>query len=281
MRRRFPPEALGTAEEREEYARLLFDRHLVRRRGLGMPDPDAPYVASNVEYLAISPTYIANEAERREREVGEQANDTLLAPFDGRQVSASDVNRLATTRLDADRPGIRGAERCAAIAAIEAEVRQALERRRQAFATTAASRREAELARLASSNLADMPREILRAAEENLADARSPFEMRPNWRPDPVALRQEEVRLRGAVAQRIEIANRAAAASAQAAADAVRRDMALQQCRKQAAMIGAGVPTSYPSRGMGGILGAAVVGAIRQAETEANALQACMRGAGY
>lgn len=280
MAARFPADNLGTEEERRALAQDQFDAHNRRRAELGAPLIIEVTARNNVDYLTTWPVYQRNEAERRRTEAERRQFETLLSEFDGRAVTATDLSRLAVALVDSEQPGLQGAARRDAIASATTTVRTQLESRRRTWAQQAAQRRELELARLAGTNLADMPREIARAAEQNLADARSPFDTRSSWRADAAPLRGEEVRLRDAVARRMEVDAQAARASAQAAADAARRDAVMQQCRMQAAMMGASVPTPYMGGGMGGILAAGLVGAIRQAEMEASALAACMRGAG-
>lgn len=139
-----------------------------------------------------------------------------VANFDGTQVPASAVSRLASNRVSALRPALPGDQRRAALAgraallaSAERDVRRELEDRRRALARANAARREADLARLASTALADMPGEIALAANGNLADGRSPFDTRANWRPEPAALREETVRLRNVVGARLEADRRA------------------------------------------------------------------------
>jgi hypothetical protein len=146
---------------------------------------------------------------------------------------------------------------------------------------SAINERETELTRLAGLNLANMPQEISKAAEQNLIDSRSPIDASPGWRPTRAAVQTEEIRLRTAIANRIEANVRAAEAASRAAAEASRREAIIQQCRMQAALAGASVPTPYAGRTMGSALAAGLLGAIQQASTEENARVSCLQAAGY
>lgn len=285
MDRLFPAGNEGTEEARRQAASRLMDIYVSRRREIGLPDLAADRFQGDLAHLAEQPVrqqrQREQEAARRITEARAQAIARMVVSFDGRQVSQLDLTRAATARIDEEQSELRGMERRAAISQAEAELRQGIEVRRRTQAQTASLRREAELARLAGTNLADMPREIASAAEANVADDRNPFDTRPNWRPEPSAIRREEVRLREAVARRIERDRNDAQASAQAAAQAARRDAVVQQCRMQAAMMGAAVPSPYMGGGLGGAIASGLVGAMRQAEMEGNALQACLRASGY
>ncbi len=220
MRSRFPPSAPGTPEQRATVARELFERHMEHRRSLSLTDYQFLAIGLRealTDDLANAPVV---EARRQERELRASVSREAIARFDGRQVAASDVSRLASDRANAMQSELPSDQRRAALAIAEGDIRRELEDRRRSFAASSAQRREADLTRLALSGLADMPREITLAAAENLADARSPFDTRPNWRPDPAALRQEEVRLRNAVASRMEAERRQADSNARASANA-------------------------------------------------------------
>lgn len=204
MRTRFPPNALGTPEQRLTVARRIFAAHLENRLSLGLDDYQFDGMTATLANAPVA------EARRR---VDEQRRSVPLHAdvlnFDGTQVSASAVARVVSNRVDALQPGLRSDQRRAALASAERDVRSELEDRRRAFARANAARREADLARLASTGLADMPGEIALAANGNLADARSPFDTRANWRPEPGALREETVRLRNVVGARLEADRRA------------------------------------------------------------------------
>ena len=283
MIRRFPPNQTGSDEDRREIATRLINEHIQKREELNMPYNNNSILVreddlnSLINWPILNARFeLENQAVLRQRELNAQ-----IANFDGRQVSPTEIARLAGLRVDTETPQLRGDERRVALAAREAQIRQSVEERRRNAANTAINRREIELSRLAASNLADMPREILRVAEENLADARSPFDTRPNWRPDQASLRQEEVRLRSAVSQRMEINMRMAQANAQAAANVAHRETVMQQCRVQAAMAGASVPSPYMGRGLGGAFASGIAGAMRSAEMEASVLQTCLRASGF
>jgi hypothetical protein len=231
MRRRFTSDALGTTEQRDAAARELLQLHLERRRVLALPDLSPIATGDLLARLSHEPvedlTRRAQQANRqqyeallREELARSQAVRAEVAQLDGRQVTPADVSRLAARQVSATQPDLSREQFRAAVATAEAGIRLELESRRSAYAAASAQRREADLTRLAMTGLADMPREITLAAGENLADARSPFDTRPNWRPEPAALRQEEVRLRNAIASRMEGDRRQADQSARAAADA-------------------------------------------------------------
>jgi hypothetical protein len=223
MRERFPPSALGTPEQRAEAADELYARHVEFRRRLGLP-ADSPVERERLlRVLQQAPgehAWIQGQAAQREQSNRIWAVREEVSRFDGRQVTAADVARLAANRVNATQPDLPRDQHRAALTAAEADIRRELEDRRRSSAQAAALRREADLTRVAMTGLADMPREITLAAGENLADARSPFDTRPNWRPEPAALRQEEVRLRNAIASRMEGDRRQADQNARAAADA-------------------------------------------------------------
>lgn len=281
MERRFPPRNIGSESDRQVAAEELIEEHAERRKNVGVPYGSGPQRAEDIRALVNWPASHARfEAENQSRQ-RMQIHSISIANLDGRQVSPGDVTRIAAARLEAERPGLQGAARRSALEDMEREVRQVVEARRRNTATTAVATREIEITRLASTNLADMPREILRAAEENLVDSRSPFDLRTNWRPEPSALRREEVRLRAAVAQRMEANMAAAQAAAAASAQAARRDAVLQQCRMQAAMAGAAVPSPYRGGGLGGAIASGIAGALRSAETEYGVLSACLNASGY
>lgn len=231
MRRRFPSRALGTPAQRVAVARELYEYHLSRRRDLGLPEPDEASRANLISLLANEPVEAVAVLAPLERDAQERAaareriaRDRILLEevtrLDGRPISSADVSRVAANLVNATQPGLPRDQYRTALAAAEAEVRSALEERRQSLAFASARRREADLTRLALTGLGDMPREIALAAAENLSDARSPFDTRPNWRPDPAALRQEEVRLRNAIASRMEAERRQADQNARASANA-------------------------------------------------------------
>jgi hypothetical protein len=232
MRRRFTADALGTAEQRDSAARELLELHLDRRRGLGLPDLSPTATTNLLARLSNEPiedgVRRAQQAQRQQQEAILRERDAraravrneVLAQIGGRQVPAAEVSRLATNQVNATHPDLPHDQRRAVVAAAEVEIRRELEARRSSFAAASAQRREADLTRLALTGLADMPREITLAASENLADARSPFDTRPIWRPDPAALRQEEVRLRNAIASRMEAERRQADQNARASANA-------------------------------------------------------------
>lgn len=231
MRRRFTSDALGTTEQRDAAARELLQLHIERRRVLALPDLSPIATGDLLARLSNEPvedlTRRAQQANRqqyeallREELARSQAVRAEVAQLDGRQVTPADVSRLAARQVSATQPDLSREQFRAAVATAEAGIRLELESRRSAYAAASAQRREAELARLAATGLADMPREIALAASENLADARSPFDTRPNWRPEPAALRQEEVRLRNAIVSRMEAERRQADQNARASADA-------------------------------------------------------------
>jgi hypothetical protein len=281
MERRFPVPNIDTEANRLTYAREIHAQYVERRRARGLKELVQWEVDNDISYLTRRPAYLLEDAQRASRLSTRMANLTFISSLDARSVSPAEFTRLVAARVDSERPELRGEERRRAISELEAEVRPLVEERRRQAARDAALRREVELTRVAGTNLADMPREISRAAAENLRDARSPFDVRATWTPDPEVLRAEEVRLRTAIAQRMEDSARTAQANAQAAAHAARRDAVVQQCRMQAAMMGASVPSPYMGGGLGGILASGLVGAMRQAEMENNALQACLRASGY
>lgn len=156
--------------------------------------------------------------------------------FDGRQVTAADVARLAVSRVNARQPNLPRAQHREALATADAEIRRELEARRRSTDQEARLRREVDLARLATTGLAGMPREIALAASQNLADSRSPFDARPSQRPDPATLRQEEVRLRNAIASRMAGERQQADVNAAAAARRQQEDLqrAIEMARADA-----------------------------------------------
>ena len=281
MARRFPPNSIGSEADRLVIAEQLIEDHAERRRNMGFPYGSVAQMMEDKRGLVDWPASNARfEAENQSRQIM-QRYGVAVASLDGRQVTPGDVTRIAAARLEAERPGLQGAARRSALEEMEREVRQVVEARRRNTANTAVATREIELTRLASTNLADMPREILRSAEENLFDSRSPFDLRSNWRPEPSAIRREEVRLRAAIAQRMEANMAAAQAAAAASAQAARRDAVLQQCRMQAAMAGAAVPSPYRGAGLGGAIASGIAGALRSAEMESGVLRACLNASGF
>ena len=223
MRERFPPSALGAPEQRAEAADQLYERHAEFRRRLGLPADSPAERERLLRVLEQAPgehAWIQGRAAQREQSNRIWAVRQEVSRFDGQQVTAADVARLAANRVNATQPDLPRDQHRAALTAAEADIRRELEDRRRSSAQAAALRREADLTRVAMTGLADMPREITLAASENLADARSPFDTRSNWRPDPAALRQEEVRLRNAIASRMEGERRQADSNARAAANA-------------------------------------------------------------
>jgi hypothetical protein len=216
MRVRFPPTAVGTPAQRAAAASELYIRHEQYRRSLGLPDNP---IAERERLISLLSNVPRDEAVARSQHEALTIRQEV-ARLDERQVTAADLSRLAANHVNATRPDLSREQRGAAHAAAEGEFRRELEARRSSFAAASAQRREADLTRLALTGLADMPREITLAAAENLSDARSPFDTRPNWRPDPAALRQEEVRLRNAIASRMEAERRQADQNARASANA-------------------------------------------------------------
>lgn len=244
MVRRFPPGNIGSDSERQTFASQLIQQHVEFRNNAGLPYVNAAFQPSlDLNTLAAWPERDARFQMERQTRQRTRELTTQIAALDGRQLLAADITRLAAARLDAQSPDLRGAERRSALLTLDAEIRREVEARRRNTSNAAISTREIDLTRLARTNLADMPREILRGAEANLADARSPFDLRANWRPDPVALRQEEVRLRAAIGQRIE----ANTAAAQANDLQIRRQQAAAMCEGQAAQIEASMfnPRSF------------------------------------
>lgn len=259
-------------------ARVLAAQHAVRIRESGVATTTEETLERDARILAYAPLYEAGrrsaDASRSEAAARDDRIRLELASLDARPVTSADVTRIARRRMVED--GAPGA-----LSDVETQVRRDIAERRSAAAGRAAADRERELARLSQTGLADMPREIARAAEDNLRDARSPFDTRLNWRPSADDVRAEEVRLRDAVIRHVEAARRDAASRAAADTAASRRETVLQSCRMQAAMMGAAVPSPWMGPGLGGAIASGIMGAVQQASMEANALQSCLRASGY
>jgi hypothetical protein len=218
--------SLGHPTQRAAAAVELLERHDEYRRRLHLPYLAAAEREMMFRRLIEAPgeaTWEHRRAAMREQEARMRASREAAARLDERQVTTVELSRAAADVVSATQPNVPREQLRAAQLAVEAEIRSELENRRRSSANAAAQQREANLARLAMTGLADMPREITLAAQENLADARSPFDTRPNWRPEPAALRQEEVRLRNAIASRLEGERLQADQNARAAADAAAR----------------------------------------------------------
>ena len=278
MEARYPERNLGSEQERLATAKELVAEHDKKRISAGLPALTEETRNSRSQYLADHP--VRSPETNKKRRITEKV-DAALAGLSGKPIRRSDLARIAAIKVDEDKPGLPPAERRRGLEQATDDLKTQVEERHRRTAETAIRNREVELTRLAGLNLANMPQEISRAAEQNLTDARSPIDASSGWRPSKAAVQAEELRLRSAIADRIEANARAAEASQRAAAEASRREAILQQCRMQAAIAGASVPTPYAGRTMGSALAAGLMGAIQQASTEVNARDSCLRAAGY
>ena len=279
MEREFPAENLGTIEARREAARPLVVAYLTRRAAVSNFSSIID-LESTVNLLAETPVVMANgrraAVERELIRLRQSRAEIDLAELDNRQVTNTDIARITRRRSgeSSEQPALFSrAQR-------ETELRNQIIQRRALQASRNTDVRERELTRLASSNLADMPREISRAAEENLLLRRSPFDVRPSWRPSNGEVREEESRIRESILRRQESDRRDAQSRAQAEFLQAQREAIIRSCQTQAALIGASVPSPYMGRGLGGALASGLAGAVQQAATENNALQSCLRSNG-
>ena len=222
-------------------------------------------------------------AERKEadrRRTHDAALEAIVAKGMRGENPAGDVRALAEATVALARPPVSGEARRVALRDVEAEIRRTAEARYREQLARRTSAREAELARLSATNLADMPREIRETAERNVANARPLFERRSPYRAPEPAVRAEEERIRGEVMRHQTIL----AANAQRERDWRQREamraQAITNCNTQAAVAGASVRTPYVS-GRGGWLAAGIMGAIEQTATEARVRDACVRASGF
>jgi hypothetical protein len=153
------PRIPGSGEERQRTARELAEAYAARRVAAGFSADGAGSVETNTTVLANLPVAEADSrrvaSERELVRASERQATAEIAALDSRPVTAADVTHIVRRRLAEDSAAAsRGG------VAVQEEVRQQILLRRQERAGQASIARERELARLAATNLADMPREI-------------------------------------------------------------------------------------------------------------------------